>query len=221
MNKIFSSYAKYYNLIYATKDYEKEANFVYNWAGKPKTILELGAGTGGHTKYWTDKADIIYAVDNSQEMLNEAYKHQKIKYMCIPLQDLDPNTKFDCVFSLFNVMGYTLLEFSLGKIPIAKGGIFIFDVWDASKFKKYPPVVKEKHFDLGYRVAVPEQISDRLIKIDYIIVEGKEVKVFERHFVQGYFKKDIEKLCKLHNFKIVNIKPTKDWTIWYKLQKLC
>ncbi|MEK6819066.1 MAG: class I SAM-dependent methyltransferase [Nanoarchaeota archaeon] len=220
MTKIFSDYAKYYNLVYTTKDYKQEADFVYNWANKPKTILELGCGTGQHAKYWTDKTNVIYAVDNSQEMINQAYKHPKIKYMCIPLQDLDPNTLFDCVFSLFNVMGYTLLEYSLDKIPITKNGIFIFDVWDASKFKKYPSVVKVKHFNLGYRVAIPEQITDRLIKIDYIIVEDRKVQVFERHFVQGYFRKDIEKLCKLHKYKIVGVRPTKDWSCWYKLRKL-
>ena len=220
MSVFTENYVKYYNLIYTTKDYKKEADFVYNWANKPKTILELGAGTGQHAKYWVDKADIIYAVDNSQEMINQAFKHPKIKYMCIPLQDLDPNTLFDCVFALFNVMGYTLLEFSLGKIPIAKNGIFILDIWDASKFKKYPPIVKVKHLGLAYRIAVPEQISNRLLRIDYIIVEDRKVQVFERHFVQGYFKKDIEKLCKLHNYKIEDVKSTKDWACWYKLQKL-
>lgn len=216
---IFKDYAKYYNFLYAAKPYKQEADFVYKWADEPKTILELGCGTGQHAKYWINKADIIYAVDSSQKMLNKAFKHPKIKYMCIPLQDLDYETKFNCVFALFNVMGYALLEFSLGKIPIAKNGIFIFDIWDASKFKKYPPIPKVKHFGLGYRVAVPEQISKRLLKINYIIVENKQVQAFEKHFVQGYFKQDIEQLCKLHNYKIIDIKPTKTWTVWYKLQK--
>ena len=220
MAKIFSDYAKYYNLIYQTKDYKQEADFVYNWANKPKTILEIGCGTGQHAKYWVNKANTIYAIDSSEEMLKEAYRHPKIKYMNIPLQDISYGILFDCVFSLFNVIGYTLLEFSLGKIPIKKNGIFIFDVWDASKFKASPPTIKIQYFDLGYRVAIPEKISDRLIMIDYIIVENRKVQVFERHFVQGYFKKDIEKLCKLHNYKIEDVKSTKDWACWYKLQKL-
>ena len=220
MSVFTENYVKYYNLLYATKPYKKEADFVYNWAGKPKIILELGVGTGGHAKYWVDKADVIYAVDSSQEMLNKAFKHPKIQYMCIPLQDLDPNNKFDCIFALFNVMGYSLLEFSLGKIPIKENGIFIFDIWDASKFKQYPPIPKIKHLGSAYRVAIPKQITKRLLRIDYIIVEGKKIQVFERHFVQGYFRKDIEELCKLHNYKIADIKPTKDWSIYYKLQKL-
>ena len=220
MSVFEKNYAKYYNLIYATKNYKQEADFVYKWANKPKIILELGTGTGQHAKYWVDKVDTIYAIDCSQEMLNEAYKHPKIKYMCIPLQDLSPNILFNCVFSLFNVMGYTLLEYSLNKIPIKKNGIFIFDIWDASKIKKYPPVIEVKHLGLAYRVAVPEQINKRLLRIDYIIVENREVKVFERHFVQGYFKRDIKQLCKLHNYKIVNTKTTNNWMCWYKLQKV-
>ena len=223
--KLFNHYAKYYNLIYQTKDYKKEADFVYNWANKPKTILELGCGTGKHIYYLAPKVEQIIGTDASLEMLILAYMYTKkfhnVRYLFNKtdkrLLDLP---KVDCVIALFNVMGYCLLEECLPYLPLTKDGYCIFDIWDASKFKKHPPVVKVKHFNFGYRVAIPEQYSDRLIKIDYIIVEGKEVKVFERHFVQGYFRKDIEQLCKLHKYKIADIKTTKDWQIWYKLQKL-
>lgn len=220
MTKIFSDYAKYYNLIYNDKNYKKEAEFVYNWANKPKTILELGCGTGQHAKYWVNKANIVYAVDSSQEMLNYAFQHNKIKYMCSSFQDLEFTMNFDCVFALFNVMGYTLLEYSLPKIPVAKNGYFIFDIWDADKFKKYPPTPRVKDFCLAsYRVAIPKQMTKRLLQIDYIIVDNKQITAFERHFVQGYFREDIEKLCRLHGYKIVGIEKTKDWPCWYKLQK--
>ncbi len=223
--KIFSDYAKFYSLLYATKDYKKEANFVYNWADKPKTILDIGCGTGRHIYHLAPRVEQIIGTDASLEMLTLAYLHTKkfhnVRYIFNKtdkrLMDLPI---VDCAIALFNVMGYCLLEQSLPYLPLLKGGYCIFDIWDASKFKKYPPVVKVKHFDTGYRVAVPEQISDRLMKIDYIIVENKEVKVFERHFVQGYFKEDIEKLCELHKFKIVDTKSTSSWQIWYKLEKL-
>ena len=222
MTKIFSDYAKYYNLIYQTKDYEKEANFVYKWANKPKKILELGCGTGQHAKYWAKHAYYIVGLDKSKEMLDLAYQHPNIKYFIQPLEKLKdfPWVDVDCVMALFNVMGYCLLEECLPHLPLVSGGYFVFDIWDASKFKQYPPIPKVKHLGLAYRVAIPEQISKRLLRIDYIIVEGKEVKVFERHFVQGYFKQDIEKLCKVYGYKIIDIKSTKDWQIWYKIQKL-
>jgi len=225
MTKIFSDYAKYYNLIYSTKNYKSEAEFVFNWANKPKTIIEIGCGTGRHIYHLAPKVEQIIGTDASLEMLSLAYIHTKkfknVRYIFNKtdkkLLDLP---KVDCAMALFNVMGYCFLEECLPHLPLKRGGYFIFDIWDASKFKQYPPVPKVKYFGLAYRVAIPKQISKRLLRIDYIIVEGKEVKVFERHFVQGYFQKDIEQLCKLHNYKISDIKPTKEWTCWYKLQKL-
>ena len=225
MTKIFSNYAKYYNLIYQNKDYKKEANFVYHWANKPKTILEIGCGTGRHIYYLAPKVEQIIGTDASLEMLTWAYMHTKkfenVRYIFNKTdKKLSDLPQVDCVMALFNVMGYCLLEQTLPHLPLKQGGYLVFDIWDASKFIKYPPIPKVKYFGLGYRVAIPEQISKRLLRIDYIIVERKEVKVFERHFVQGYFRKNIEQLCKLHNYKIVATKSTKNWTIWYKLRKL-
>lgn len=42
----FKDYAKYYDLIYKDKDYEKEVDFIENifWKNKPKKILEVGCG---------------------------------------------------------------------------------------------------------------------------------------------------------------------------------
>ena len=47
-----------------------------------------------------------------------------------------------------------------------------------------------------------------------------KIKVFERHLIQGYFREDIKQLCRLHNYKIADIKPTKTWNCWYKIQKI-
>lgn len=217
-------YANNYDLIYADKPYAKEANFVYNWANKPKTILSLGCGTGKHEQYWCDKCKVI-GIDGSKEMLKRAYKHPNIKYLNkqidYPLQNLKPS---DCVVAMFNVLGYVLLEDVIQYLPIKKGSYFIFDVWDASKFKINPPKLEIKRFGFKYRVAVPRQISERLIKINFFIVnEAPEEDVFEgfeTHLVEGYFKEDIQDLCKKHGYRIVAIKPTKTWTMWYKLEKL-
>ena len=220
MTKIFSDYAKFYNLLYQDKFYKQEAEFVYKWANKPKTILEIGCGTGRHAEYWCKKAQKIIAIDTSKEMLNRAFKYPNIYYYNKPLEKIKFDQDVDSVFALFNVMGYYLLEECLPKLPLKPKGYFIFDVWNASKFKQQPPVPRLKYFQLGYRVAVPELISKRLVRIDYIIVMWQQVQVFERHFVQGYFKDDIEKLCKLYNYKIIDTKSTSSWQLWVKLQKL-
>ena len=53
MTTSFRKYAKYYDLIYKDKDYQKEVDFIENIfkiTYKPKSILEAGSGTGSYTK---------------------------------------------------------------------------------------------------------------------------------------------------------------------------
>ena len=217
-------YADNYDLIYADKPYQEEADFVFKWAKKPKTILSLGCGTGKHEQYWCRNCQVI-GIDGSKEMLKRAYQHPNIKYWNKQINyQLAGMKGFDCIVAMFNVLGYVLLEDVIQYLPINKGGYFIYDVWDASKFKKSPPKIEMKRFGFKYRVAVPKQISERLININYFIVnetyEEDRFEGFESHYVEGYFKKDIQDLCKKHGYRIVAIKPTKTWTVWYKLIKL-
>lgn len=219
---IFKDYAKFYNLLYKDRPYKQEADFVYKWANKPKKILELGCGTGQHAKHWVNKVNRIVGIDNSREMLDNAYQHSKFLYFKYNIENLEnfPCFSFDCIVALFNVMGYCLLENCLPWLPLKKGGYFIFDVWDASKFKIQPPQPKVKYFNYGYRVSIPERYSKRLLRIDFIINECNKIKMYERHFVEGYFYKDIQDLCKKCGYKISAVKRTKGWIIWYRLQKL-
>lgn len=217
-------YVENYELIYKDKPYQKEAEFVYKWANKPKTIVSLGCGLGKHEQHWCKSCKVI-AIDGSSEMIKRAYQHRNIVYLNENIDDkllkIPPK---DCVVAMFNVLGYVLLEDCISYLPIKKGGYFIFDIWDASKFTINPPKVEIKKFGFKYRVAVPARISKRLIKINYFIVdqapEEDVLESFETHYVEGYFKKDIEDLCRKQGYKIVSIKPTKNWTVFYKLQKL-
>ncbi len=44
----YKEMAKYYDLFYSNKSYEKEVLFLKNLIGNKKTILDVGCGTGIH-----------------------------------------------------------------------------------------------------------------------------------------------------------------------------
>src|SRR3990172_2206099 len=71
--KTFGSYANYYDLIYADKDYGKEVDFVLNLirahAARPRRLLELGCGTGIHTALLAEKGYDACGIDLSRNML--------------------------------------------------------------------------------------------------------------------------------------------------------
>ena len=55
----FNAYSKYYDLIYNSKDYSSEADYVISlfkkYGNKIINVLELGSGTGNHANYFTSK----------------------------------------------------------------------------------------------------------------------------------------------------------------------
>ena len=169
---MFEGYSRYYNLIHADKPYKEEAEFVYNWADKPKTILEIGCGTGNYTRYLAEKAKVV-GVDPSKDMLNEAWRHPNIRYYTsIP----DVTEEFDCVLALFNVIGYVgffELDKMMNYLPLKSGYPFIFDVWDA---KQGGEQITIKDFAGGYRLAVPHRLDDRLLRIDLMVILTTKLK---------------------------------------------
>ncbi len=68
-----------------------------------KTILDLGCGAGGMARYFIEQgAKNVYAIDISQNMINEAKQLpcKNIEYHIMAMEDIDKiDKKFDIVFS--------------------------------------------------------------------------------------------------------------------------
>jgi len=79
----FKDYAKYYDLIYKDKDYEKEVDFIENifWKNRPKKILEVGCGTGNYTKILLKRGYEVTALDISEDMLKIAEEKCACKFV--------------------------------------------------------------------------------------------------------------------------------------------
>lgn len=71
---------------------------------KPKSILEIGCGSGRFTKILSEITEFkkYLALDISQGQIDSAKKYvnnDKIDFQCTKIQDLDIDEKFDLVFS--------------------------------------------------------------------------------------------------------------------------
>jgi len=71
---------------------------------KDKIVLDLGCGVGHFSMYCIEQgAKKVIGIDISNNMIAEAEKknnHEKIEYMCVPIEDLElPNQQFDLVIS--------------------------------------------------------------------------------------------------------------------------
>lgn len=215
----FKEYAKYYDLIYADKDYEGEAEMVWKWAKEPNTILDLGIGTGQHAKWWSERTSVVWGIDNSDEMIKRALKTAPLAIIKNgKIEDEKwKNQIFCCVAAMFNVMGYlSSLNFN---IPVKKGGYFIFDCWDYRKVLKTPPTVRRKVFGKYTRISIPTMLFPWEVMVEFFILKKDKCVAYERHMVCTYKKSYLVMKLKEKGFKLIATRQGQGWVRWYKFQK--
>ncbi len=155
---------KYYDLLFAEKDYMGEIKSIMELAsaeGKIHRILEIGSGTGNHTFCCASLGCEVIAVDIDERMVKIAEDKRKasssdiagrVRFFKGPVEDL-PFADFDLAIAMFNVVNYIS---SLADLQVFMNGIvqrlkpkalFIFDVWNGIAAVLDPPRNEIRHID--------------------------------------------------------------------------
>ncbi len=241
-----SEYAQAYDSLYQSKDYEKECDYleeVFRKCGAGiKTVLDLGCGTGGHALILAKRGYKVVGVDQSEEMLKAAEKKAKdagleIDFHRSSIQDLELNTEFDAVISMFAVISYQndnedlALACRKAKHHLKQGGPFIFDAWNGLGVMTDPPtqMVKEVHNgnERIFRNTKPivdamnhsVQVNFKVIKLsgDKLISETEE-----SHKMRFLFPQEIKYFLQVAGFSQIKFSPfmnndlplsEKDWNM--------
>lgn len=155
MNQSKENFIKYYDKLFLNKDYSKETQYILKSLKiyselKLKNILDLGCGTGSHTIEFFKQGYNIIGLDLDKQMINLAKnKTQKINFIYGNIKDYEFNTKFELIFSFFNVLNYIenyseMIAFLTGVYKNLKaGGVFVFDGWNGNRIPLDPPIDKE------------------------------------------------------------------------------
>ena len=211
---MFNSYANYYDLFNQDKPYKKEIEFVYRWAGKPKSIFDIGCGTANYWKYYPKKTR-IFGVDKSESMIDQSKDHSEI--LKADITKIKIESQFDCATALFDVINYIQKHDWWNKIPVKQGGYFLFDVWDTEKINKEGFRTTIKNVKNISRNIIPINHDGKSVELLIDIYVGK--KVFrEKHKMYLHTHADIVKFCG-KEFEIDSVKATNTWQIWYKLRR--
>lgn len=219
------NYSYFYDHLYKEKKYNKEFSIIKKvikkYLNKPKSLMDLGCGTGNYSKLMTDLGMEVLGVDASAHMLKIAKKkykmNKRLKFIHCDINNLKIYKKFDIISALFHILSYQtttkniLKFFANSQKHLKKNGILIFDFWfkDGVLNLKHPlkrRIVTNKTFTI-YRVTR----SNWLKKIDQIhdthemIVINKKnnkTKIFqETHKMKFFTLKMIRKYLKINKFK--------------------
>jgi SAM-dependent methyltransferase len=212
---MFEKYADYYDLINKDKDYKKECKFIYDWAGKPQSILDIGCGTAS---YWRFLPCNKLGIEQSPQMIaNSPYKESIIQSRIHEYPALKYLNKVDCVTAIWDVLNFIPKHDWWAKLPLPKGGCFVFDIWDKDKIEQDGFRTTTKQRGDVLRIIIPERRGNK-VRLN-VIVQTDTVAHAESHIMYLYSHADIEKFCGKH-YKIEDTKATKTWQKWYLLRRV-
>jgi SAM-dependent methyltransferase len=226
----FHKYSAYYDLLYADKDYQAEAEYV---AGRlrganaqARSILELGSGTGRHGGVLAAMGFDVYGIEKSSEMASiarpvEASADQpgSFTFEVGDLRVVRMGRTFDAVVSLFHVISYQTTNediaaaFRTAAEHLEPGGLFLFDVWHGPAVLATPPSVRTKEAaNQRYRVkrvarpeiAVPSATVRVFYELDCEDIEaGHRVQFNEEHVMRYLFPDEVTEIGKAAGFTLV------------------
>jgi SAM-dependent methyltransferase len=224
--KAFETTAQYYDILYADKDYAKEADFIENCINRyfpARTILELGCGTGSYTKIFSEKGYKVIGIDISAKMLEIARKKSKSKFLNLDMRNFFITERFDCCLALFAVLGYVTSNSDVEKVfknvrsHLVLNGLFIFDIWNGLAVMRNLPEIRVKNVENASlkisRTAQPTlKPIDHTCEVEYqIIIEEKNPytrkTVNEKHLVRFFFPKELEYYLSKAGFELLRFCP--------------
>lgn len=216
MSRVFAKqYAKFYDLFYKDKQYEKEterlSSIILDKFGDRflgvVDVLDVACGTGGHARYLADNYR-VFVQDASQamyELCKEKLK-KKVNYLGVQrMESFRHWRRFDVILALFSSIDYsTNLDKTLANFykHLRKDGLVMFDFWNKE--------VVEDSFDL-LRITPLKRSETMLypgkqiakVKISFA---GKEM---ELHNLRYYSITQMMDALRRAGFKNVEMSP---WT---------
>ena len=232
---VFNAYSNYYNTLYKDKDYSNETSFVLQILKKyncsPKTILDLGCGTGLHAIEFFKNNIFVTGIDLSETMINIG--REIIASSCLrdspcptpeisqgDLRNIELKKSFDAVISLFHVMSYqnseedALSMMLTAKKHLADSGLFLFDFWYGPGVLTDPPHIREKILEdeniKGLRTAKPlHKVNENIVEVHYDIsfvdkITGEENTLNECHSMRYWFIPELKYLAKQAGFTFLS-----------------
>lgn len=233
MNSVFDTYAAFYDALYREKCYTREVDFVRTMIESskncPRTLLDLGCGTGAHALEFVKAGYEVVGIDLSASMIHRAKlrAEQEAGLSRPTFQIGDARTTrldrtFDVVTSLFHVASYHISNsdlvalFNTASTHLQSGGRFLFDFWHGPGVLKQLPETRIKRLKTDecsfMRIAEPEMdFSKNTATINYTIYaeneSGSREIVEEKHIMRYLFIPEIEYLLKQSGFSILHACP--------------
>ena len=200
---LYRDFARYYDLLYSFKDYEKESRKVIMLIKKYKKsdgneLLEVACGTGKHLESFRKHFKSM-GIDMNKGILDVARQRLKdVDFKKANMVDMNLGKQFDVITCLFSSIGYVKTYKNLQKTldsfssHLKPGGVVIIEPWftkesynvDTPHMATYDsPEIKIARLNVS---SANGNIS--IMEMHYLVAEkGKEVTYFKDRHELGMF----------------------------------
>lgn len=246
---VFDLYAAYYDLLYRDKDYAGEVDYLLalidEAAAQPRSILELGCGTGGHALELAKRGCSVHGIDLSRSMVELARRRGAerspdeatlLEFEVGDVRSYRVDRTFDAAVSMFHVMSYQTSNddqsaaFATARYHLRLGGLFVFDFWYGPAVLTDRPrdVVKrvsDERIEVTRKTTPCMQVNENRVDVRFDVeiasrTGGNAHRLSETHHMRYLFLPEIERLLHCTNFVLVSAQAwltrrPLDDTTWY------
>lgn len=201
---MFTKSARFYDEIYAWKDYEVEALRLKAAIAAHKTspgneLLDVACGTGGHIPYLRNVFN-IEGLDLDPEMLDIARsKHPDVQFHHGDMADFDLGRQFDIVASLFSSIAYMVTPERMAQAVrtmarhVRPGGLLIIEPFfapEAWKPRDRAPgmdIVNEPEIKIVRMLEWARESDVVQLTFHYLVGDAQKVVHFTEDHKMGLF----------------------------------
>lgn len=197
-------FVEHYDALYADKDYDADIAAFESLAGAlaGRKVLEIGAGTGNHSRRLAARAGRLVSVETDPDF-GEVLRRKSIACFVGPLAEL-PESQFDAAAAFFHVLNYVDGGSMAGFLAalaarLKPGAPFVTDLWNAAAVASDPPRAERREKPGGVVQEIRPAVDGRRVTLDYRIRAGGQAFT-ERLALHLWFQEELKMLLENAGF---------------------
>ena len=222
----YETFASVYDIFMEQVEYDQWLNHIHaiweKFGLQPKTVIDLGCGTGSIALPLAKEGYDVIGVDLSPEMLTEAdHKAMEegvsVRFACQDMTELELGEEADCILSLCDSMNYLTedgqLEDAFKSIAqhMKQESLFLFDLNTEYKFKE---VLGQNVFGSAEEHAAyiwendydeEEKINEYYVSFFIENEDGLYERIEEFHYERAYSMEEIEEGLQAAGMELVEV----------------
>jgi SAM-dependent methyltransferase len=226
LRRTYNRWAGYYDIIYhGFVDYEGDVDFLEavfrRYRTRPKSILDLGCGTGNHDFSLARRGYEVTGIDQSLPMLSLARKkaapmRHPPRFVRAGMQSFHLHRTFDAAICMFGAFSYIVDRseaarcLSLVRDHLAPRGLLVFEYWHTTGVRPGTQSWLDRTNKGLEILRFSDGQYDRrrsLLSIDFhfLVLRGREVadRFTERHVLRTYRREEMGSLLRRTGFSLV------------------